>query len=1146
VKRVFAWAVAAAALFFVPGGWAQGDLTDIPEPDIEDELAAFHLAGGFEINLFAADPDVINPIQMNWDEQGRMWVTGSAIYPQIKPGQKPNDKIVVLEDADGDGRADKRTVFAEGLLIPTAVLPGGGGAYAANAEELLHLKDTDGDGKADERTILLSGFGTEDVHHMIHTFRWGPGGRLYFNQSIYTHSHVETPWGVKRLRAGGVWRLDPRSLRMEIFARGGINPWGLHYDRWGQFFLTDGAYTEGINYVFPGAALVAADGVERILRGLNPGQPKHCGLEVLSGRHLPGKWRGNLLTADYRGNRVNRFILSESGSGFASRQAEDLVWSEHVSFRPVDIKMGPDGAIYIADWYNPIIQHGEVDFRDPRRDHSHGRIWRITAKDRPLVDPPELAGASVEELLAALKLPEGWTRAQARRLLKERGPEEVLPALEEFVASVDPLKPPSEHHRLEALWVHQSLNAVNEQLLGMVLASSDARARAAAVRVLRDWLDEVVHPDQLLAGALIDEAPRVRLEAVHALRKREDAHSARMALAALDSPTDRYIEYALALTLEELAPYWLSRVQEDPYYLGGDIRKLLFALKSVPDAGVGPLVELYQAGEVPAEHEEEAVDLIAARGGPAELEVVFRLALEDGSAAERRAALLGLLAEAAADRDVAPSGDLARVTRLLESADEAVRRAAARLAGRWRVEEARGKLVALARSDEAGTGLRRAAMDSLALLGGGESIASLAELAGKESSLETRTAAAAALASLDLEKAAEKTVPILQDIERPGQAEAVFDALIERQDGPDALARALEGEDLPNEAALYGLRKLGMSGLSSPDLEKALEQAGGAVRAPLELDEQQMEELIAEVKEQGDPERGEAIYRRESQACLQCHAIGGAGGRLGPDLSSIGTSAPVDYLIDALLRPSKQIKEGFHGVIVRRKDGSVVSGIVERSDEDEMVLRDASDHRIAIPVEQIEEDRVSPSSLMPPTPASLRRDELVDLTRFLAELGKGDYRVSAKPLVRRWRVLNTEGNPFRSTLLRKGLRYALANPEGDDWKPAYSLVSGKLPLEDIPRMPAYGNRELSFARFEVSVSTPGKIGLRLNSAAGLKMWVNELEQGEVSREVEVELGRGNHWITVSVDHDERAGAPLRVELVEAEGSPAAAQLVTGR
>src|SRR6516165_5687411 len=208
---------------------AQAD-AKVPDPDPELERKSFQVADGFEVNLFAADPLLAKPIQMNFDPAGRLWVACSEVYPQIKPGQKANDKIIILEDTQGKGRADKVTVFADGLLIPTGVEPGDGGAYVADSTDLLFLSSSTGKGKADRRRVLLSGFGTEDTHHIIHTFRWGHDGNLYFNQSIYIHSHVETPRGVRRLNGSGVWQYRPEAGKLEVFTRGMWNPWGHHFD----------------------------------------------------------------------------------------------------------------------------------------------------------------------------------------------------------------------------------------------------------------------------------------------------------------------------------------------------------------------------------------------------------------------------------------------------------------------------------------------------------------------------------------------------------------------------------------------------------------------------------------------------------------------------------------------------------------------------------------------------------------------------------------------------------------------------------------------------------------------------------------------------------------------------------------------------
>src|SRR5438105_7351600 len=213
--------------------FAQRD-AKVPDPDPELERKSFILPDGFEVNLFAADPLLAKPIQMNFDAAGRLWVASSETYPQIKPGQKANDKIIILEDTKGVGRADKTTVFADGLLIPTGLEPGDGGVYVADSTDLLHLSASPGKEKADVRKVVLSGFGTEDTHHMLHTLRWGPDGMLYMNQSIYIHSHIEPPHGTRRLGGGGIWQFRPETMRLEVFARGFINPWGHAFDRWGQ------------------------------------------------------------------------------------------------------------------------------------------------------------------------------------------------------------------------------------------------------------------------------------------------------------------------------------------------------------------------------------------------------------------------------------------------------------------------------------------------------------------------------------------------------------------------------------------------------------------------------------------------------------------------------------------------------------------------------------------------------------------------------------------------------------------------------------------------------------------------------------------------------------------------------------------------
>jgi len=454
-----------------------------PQPAAQPQaLPTFEVADGFEVSLWAEDPQLHKPIQMNWDARGRLWIASSEVYPQIQPGQPATDSVIVLEDTDGDGKADKSTVFADGLLIPTGILPDNkGGCYVAASHQLLHIADIDGDGRGDRRTIVLTSFGTEDTHHNLHTLRWGFDGHLYMNQSIYTHTHIETPHGVARLNSGGIWRFNPDTWRMEVFVRGGCNPWGHHWDQSGNSFFTDGAGFKGLYHAMEGATYFTYSNMRREAEAITPGNwPKFASIEIVHSPNFPPDWQGDALTGDFRAHRIVRFKLEPSGSTFLGREMPDLLRSTNVTFRPIDLRFGPDGALYIADWSNPIIQHGEVDFRDPRRDKEHGRVWRVANKGRPLARPQDLTQLSNEELLDRTLSASGWEQEQARAVLRQRNADEVLAALVAWLPKqADP------RAKLEAMWLQTAFSRTDEQLIRTLATAGDARARAAAARQLQ-------------------------------------------------------------------------------------------------------------------------------------------------------------------------------------------------------------------------------------------------------------------------------------------------------------------------------------------------------------------------------------------------------------------------------------------------------------------------------------------------------------------------------------------------------------------------------------------------------------------------------------------------------------------------------------
>lgn len=453
----------------------------VPDPHFKEQpVPSFTVAEGLEVSLWAENPQLYKPIQMNWDHQGRLWIASSRIYPQIRPGQEAEDAVIVVEDTDGDGKADKSTVFAEGVLIPTGVLPDNrGGVYVAASHQLLHFSDTNGDGKADVRRIILSSFGTEDTHHNLHTLRWGFDGHIYMNQSIYTHTHIETPHGVMRLNSGGIWRFNPDTLLMEIFTKGGCNPWGHHWDQFGNSFFTDGAGFKGLYHAIDGATYFTYSNMRREAESMSPGNyPKFASLERVHSPAFPADWQGNLITCDFRAQRIVRFGLKEAGSSFQTVEMPDVLRSTNVTFRPIDLRFGPDGALYIADWSNPIIQHGEVDFRDPRRDHEHGRIWRVAAKGTAKATRIDLNARRDAELLDLTLSPNGWMQEQARTLLRQRGPRVLADVPGWLARQTDP------RARLEAVWLHAALGRPADSLVNDLVGATDPRLRAAAARQL--------------------------------------------------------------------------------------------------------------------------------------------------------------------------------------------------------------------------------------------------------------------------------------------------------------------------------------------------------------------------------------------------------------------------------------------------------------------------------------------------------------------------------------------------------------------------------------------------------------------------------------------------------------------------------------
>lgn len=565
-----------------------------------DELKAFKIDPRFEVNCFASEedfPDLFKkPIQIRWDTRGRLWVSTSVTYPQVYPGQAPQDQILILEDTNRDGKADKCSVWADKLQIPLSFEFGDGGVYCSEQPNLIFLKDTDGDGKADLKKVVLSGFGTEDSHHALHDFAWSPDGALIFRESIFHHSQVETPYGPVRARESSFFRFDTHTQRLQAFGSYmSTNPWGICFDDWGFHMGSHPVFAEAVH------ALNPAYPDQHVPAGAYfPAYSGTCGQEFLHNTHWGKEFHNHFARVRYKPtNEVELHEWVEKDSHFEEKKVGQIFQSSDLSFIPVDCKCGPDGALYICDWYNPVKGHMQYSLRDTRRDKKSGRIWRVTKKGGTLQEPVKIAGEPVEKLLELLNSDDLRTRYLVRGELRERdaavGATETLKklvSLQDEFKSLPAYDPKTIHFMLELMSVNLPIIASetrssNDQTNkysdhGLFWTTNIARqagtplARASSIRLLRSLAAE--HREEFLkrgeepTGAIFmfigselktfanDPSGLVRLEAAIAASYIGTPEALEAVLDLLKHPMDEYLTFALRTALDShtLKPHWFN------------------------------------------------------------------------------------------------------------------------------------------------------------------------------------------------------------------------------------------------------------------------------------------------------------------------------------------------------------------------------------------------------------------------------------------------------------------------------------------------------------------------------------------------------------------------------------------------------------
>ncbi len=974
----------------------------------EAERAGFHLPPGFEAQLVAAEPQIHKPMNLAFDDRGRLWVTSTVEYPYpAKPGSVPRDRVVILDDFAPDGRARKASTFADGLNIPIGVLPLGRGdsALVHAIPSIRRLTDTDGDGKADRSEEMYSSFGFKDTHGMTNAFTWGFDGWIYACHGFANESSVRGADGRPIvMQSGNTYRMKADGSHVEHVTHGQVNPFGLAFDPAGNLYSCD-CHSKPIYCLLPGAWYPSFGKPDDGL-GFGPEMIKHdhgstgiAGIVYYAADHFPAAFRDTVFIGNVVTSRINHDRLAWAGASPTAVEQPDFLVSDDPWFRPVDIELGPDGALYVADFYNRIIGHYEVPLTHPGRDRERGRIWRIVykggdASSRPLRPGYDLTKMTTEALVGELGDANFARRIKAANGLVERGQgvaESVRPAVDG----------PSPLRRVHALWVLQRLGLLDGPKLATTAADPDPTVRAHAVKAVGDRPDSTLLT--VATRALADPSHQVRRAGAEALGRHPATENIRPLLDAGRAvpADDTHLKQAIRIALrDQLVPErgW------DRFLSGLGVDEA--GRREIAD--VAPGVHTPEAAAYLAGHLARTVEPPANRVRYIRHVARFGLDAEQG-------ALGGLLAGEA---------DLATRVAMLKAVQEGEQeRGAPMPVGARGLAAETGWLLMLSRDDrEFGLGVDLAGALKLDVFRG--PLASIA--ADPAQPRARRETSLASLAAIDARAAVPVARRIVADAAEPASIRERAAAVLVAANGPDAV-EALVGA-LPTapgklqSAIAAGLAQTPAGGerlLAAIGSGKAsarlLQERGVAVRLGshnlpgyrgrvdallkgMPPAEERIQALIQGRRKSFEPSRtdlarGSALFEKN---CANCHQMGGKGARVGPQLDGIGVRG-VDRLLEDVLDPNRNVDQAFRVTGLSLKDGRVVSGLLLREEGEVLVLADAQGKDVRVSKADVEERSVSQLSPMPANWSDqIPEAEFSDLLAYLLAQKPADASI-AKP-----------------------------------------------------------------------------------------------------------------------------------------------------
>jgi putative heme-binding domain-containing protein len=953
----------------------------------EEERLGFKLPPGFEIQLFASEPDIDKPINMTFDAKGRMWVTQSFEYPfPTAPGSKSSDRLTILEDTDHDGKADRFTEVSDTMNIPIGVLPLVDGALAFSIPNVYKFIDSNGDGKPESKNKLYGPFGYQDTHGMVSNFIRGYDGWVYACHGFTNYSSVAGSDGDSiTMVSGNTFRFRLDGSRIEQMTFGQVNPFGLAYDERGYIYSTDSHSSplyqliRGGDYPHFSKPEIMAFGPD--MKSLENESTALCGIAYYGDTKFPKEFQGNFFIGDAVSSRVHRYTWDNKGSSPVGKSEVDLVKSADPWFRPVNVKLGPDGALYIADFYNAIIGHYEVPLGHPKRDKQRGRIWRITYKGEHR-DVNDLTKANVTDLMAALDADNITTRMAAADQLADRIGE---PAIEYLTAVVgDQEVTPAPLKYIHSLWLLYRLNALTEEMLKQSIGHESPLVRLHAFRMLREWKSkgDTFHTDIL--NATKDSDAHVQRAAIELLMNYPDMGTVEATLSILQTAPahDTHLIYTSRLCLRNVLRHSpLMKEVGAKEWSEEDKRRIASTLVDVASADAAMFLAKYLEQNPMTDNKTQLAYQQVMRFIPdTQLDGVIRLASEKKNTdLELNTQVFRGIKEGLGQRGVsaresimAPWGaEIAEGILKKYPADSISNHVASQqsfaiqVAGDYKVRSLEPVLNAfLEREFNDNIEIKITALRSLLKMARDNSVI---VKAGKILSNDTAPVALKKRVAAVLgESPGPEVNKVLMEVKKsPADLEAAI---------ATALAGTNEGKEIVFDQVRNGTFKART--LTDPHVEERIllnistkqQQEYNRLIANVEPIDSERQALIDErLKSFKDfkastaqLDSGARVFYANCNACHQKYTLSG----IGPQLHGIGKRG-ADAIAEKIIDPNRNITEAFRNYTIKLKDGKVLTGLYRREEGAVVIFGDLGGKEFSIPKKDIAEQKPSRYTIMP-------------------------------------------------------------------------------------------------------------------------------------------------------------------------------------